>query len=137
GPDRLHHNCSGKHAGMLATCVVAGWPVASYLGPDHPLQQAIRGTIEQLAAEEVAAVGVDGCGAPLFALSLRGLARAFVALVLGDVGSAEHRVAGAMRSHPDVVGGPGRAVTRLMLGVPGLLAKDGAEGAFAAALPDG
>jgi L-asparaginase II len=122
---------------MLATCVVAGWPVAGYLAPEHPIQQAIRATIEQLAAEKVATVGVDGCGAPLFALSLSGLSRAFSALVQAAPTSPERRVATAMRSHPDVVGGPGRAVTRLTRGVPGLLAKDGAEGAFAAALPDG
>jgi L-asparaginase II len=136
-PDQLHQNCSGKHAGMLATCVAAGWPVDSYLSPDHPLQLAIRDTIEQLAAEPVSAVGVDGCGAPLFALSLNGLARAFRTLVQAAPGSAEHRVAAAMRANPDVVGGPERVVTRLMRGVPGLLAKDGAEGAFVAAVNDG
>jgi L-asparaginase II len=136
-PDQLHQNCSGKHAGMLATCVAAGWPVDSYLSPDHPLQLAIRDTIEQLAAEPVSAIGVDGCGAPLFALSLNGLVHAFRALVQAAPGSAEHRVAAAMRANPDVVGGPERVVTRLMLGVPGLLAKDGAEGAFVAAMNDG
>ena len=77
GPDRLHQNCSGKHAGMVATCVTADWPVDGYVDPGHPLQLAIRATVEDLAAEHVAAVGVDGCGAPLFALSLTGLARAF------------------------------------------------------------
>jgi L-asparaginase II len=137
GPDRLRHNCSGKHAGMLATCVAAGWPVAGYLAPDHPLQQAIRSTVEDLAGESITAVGVDGCGAPLFALSLAGLVRAFGTLTQAPDGSPEHRVAAAMRAHPDVVGGPGRSVTLLMRGVPELLAKDGAEGAFAAALPDG
>jgi L-asparaginase II len=137
GPDQLHQNCSGKHAGMLATCVVNDWSLDDYLSPDHPMQQEIRTTIEQLAGEHVAAVGVDGCGAPLFALSLRGLARAFRSLVQAQAGSAEHRVARAMRAHPDLVGGPGRVVTRLMTGVPGLLSKDGAEGAFVAALAEG
>ena len=137
GPDQLHQNCSGKHAGMVATCVVRDWPVDTYFAPDHPLQQGIRATIEELAAERVAAVGVDGCGAPLFALSVRGLAHAFRSLVQAPAPTAEHTVAAAMRAHPDVVGGPGRNVTRLMNGVPGLLAKDGAEGAFVAALPTG
>jgi L-asparaginase II len=146
GPDRLHQNCSGKHAGMLAACIAAGWPIFGYLDVDHPLQCVIRATVEELAGEEVEAIGVDGCGAPLFSLSLIGVARAFVALVRAGDGTSglrdalvepSRRVAAAMRAHPDVVGGPDRAVTRLMLGVPGLLAKDGAEGAFVAALPDG
>jgi L-asparaginase II len=146
GPDRLHQNCSGKHAGMLAACVAAGWPLSGYLDPDHPLQCVLRATVEELAGEEVEAVGVDGCGAPLFAVSLLGVARAFVALVRAAEGeptmreplvAPSQRVADAMRAHPDVVGGPDRVVTRLMHGVPGLLSKDGAEGAFVGALPDG
>jgi len=136
-PAPLTMNCSGKHAAMLATCVVNDWPVAGYLSPAHPVQVAIRETVEDLAGEKVAAVGVDGCGAPLFALSLSGLARAFRACVLGEVGSAQRRVADAMRTHPVHVGGSRRDVTRLMAGVHGLLAKDGAEGVYAAALPDG
>jgi len=76
GPDRIHMNCSGKHAAMLATCVVAGWPTSSYRDPEHPLQAEIRRTIERLAGEQVQVTGVDGCGAPLFGLSLTGLARA-------------------------------------------------------------
>jgi L-asparaginase II len=136
-PDPIHQNCSGKHAGMLATCVAGGWPTESYLDPDHPLQVAIRRTVEELAGESVAAVGVDGCGAPLLALSLRGLARAFATLVLARPGSPERAVADAMRAHPFLVGGSGRDVTALMSGLPGTLAKDGAEGVYAAALADG
>jgi L-asparaginase II len=130
-------NCSGKHAAMLATCVANGWATASYRDLDHPLQVAVQETVEQLAGEQVAATGVDGCGAPLFALSLTGLARAFRAIVLAPAGSAERQVADAMRKHPDYVGGTGRDVTALMQAVPGLLAKDGAEGVYAAAMPDG
>jgi L-asparaginase II len=137
GKDQLHQNCSGKHAAMLATCAAAGWPVATYLDAQHPLQVAIRGTVEDLAGEPVAAVAVDGCGAPLLALSLTGLARAFAALVTALPGTPERRVADAMRAFPDVVGGTGRDVTALMAGVPGLLAKDGAEAVYAAALADG
>jgi L-asparaginase II len=135
--DAVHQNCSGKHAGMLATCVRNNWPLDDYRDPDHPLQRAIKTTVEELAGESVSAVGVDGCGAPLFALSLTALASAFHQLVMASPRSDEHEVAAAMRAHPDVVGGPGRVVTQLMTGVPGLLAKDGAEGAFVAALPDG
>ncbi|HEY3501952.1 MAG TPA: asparaginase [Actinocatenispora sp.] len=137
GPERITMNCSGKHAAMLATCVVAGWPTESYLSPDHPLQRAIRRTVEDLSGESVAAVGVDGCGAPLFAISLVGLARAFGRIATAHPGTPEGRVAAAMRAHPEYVGGTGRDVTDLMRLVPGLVAKDGAEGVYAAALPDG
>ncbi|RBM17855.1 asparaginase [Streptomyces sp. PT12] len=130
-------NCSGKHAGMLAACVVNGWPVDSYPDPGHPLQVALREAVEAATGETVAHTGVDGCGAPLFALSLTGLARAFRAFVLAEPGSAERRVADAMRAHPAYVAGTGRADTVLMTKVPGLLAKGGAEGVQAVALPDG
>ena len=63
GMSRIRMNCSGKHAAMLATCVQNGWPTRDYLDPDHPLQQAIRHTVEELAGEQAAATGVDGCGA--------------------------------------------------------------------------
>jgi L-asparaginase II len=131
----LTMNCSGKHAAMLATCVKNGWPVDGYLAPEHPVQQAITATIERLAGERVPHVAVDGCGAPQHALTLSGLARAFAALATG--GGTSARTAEAMRRNASLVGGPGREVTRLLEGIPGLVAKDGAEGVFAAALPDG
>jgi L-asparaginase II len=121
---------------MLLTCRVNGWPTKSYLDPDHPLHRSLRTTVEDLAGEPVPAVGVDGCGAPLFALSLVGLARAYRRIATAESGP-ERDVADAMRAHPDLVGGTGRAATRLMAGIPGLIAKDGAEGVFAVALPDG
>jgi L-asparaginase II len=133
----LYMNCSGKHAGMIATCVRNDWPVDTYLRPEHPLQRAIRDTVEELAGERVAAVGVDGCGAPLFALTLTGLARAFGRLASARAGTAEHRVASAMRGHPEWVGGTGRDVTTLMRDVAGAVAKDGAEGVYAVGLPTG
>ncbi|MGH3327323.1 MAG: asparaginase [Streptomycetales bacterium] len=134
---RIAMNCSGKHAAMLATCVVRGWPTESYRDPDHPLQVLIRETIEELAGEPVASVAVDGCGAPVFPISLAGLARAFRTLVLAAPGTPEARVAAAMRAHPMYVAGSRRADTLLMNGLPGLLAKGGAEGVRAVALPDG
>ncbi len=137
GPARAFMNCSGKHTAMVLTCVVNGWPTSGYAAPDHPLQVAIRAAVEDLAGEPVGAVAVDGCGAPLFGLTLTGLARAFARLVTAEPGSPERRVADAMRAHPDLVGGTGRDVTALMAGAPGVLAKDGAEGVYAAALPDG
>ncbi|WP_432170718.1 asparaginase [Streptomyces sp. 1222.5] len=136
-PAPLTMNCSGKHAAMLATCVVNGWDTAAYLDPRHPLQRALRETVEDLAGEKVAATGVDGCGAPLFALGYRGLARAFARLATSPPGSPEHRVVRAMGRHPEYVGGTGRDVTRLLRALPGAVAKDGAEGVYAMALPDG
>jgi L-asparaginase II len=132
-PQPLFMNCSGKHAGMLATCQANGWPSdASYLDPDHPLQRAITATIAELTEETATTIGVDGCGAPAHAFSLLGLARGFRAVALGVPA-----VRDAMTSHPDMVGGRSRDVTHFMQRVPGLMAKDGAEGVFAAALPDG
>ena len=136
-PDKLHQNCSGKHAAMLATCVANGWGTKGYRDPGHPLQVAIRATIEEIAGEPVDFVAVDGCGAPLFALSPIAVARAFGRLVTGDAGSPQRRVADAMRAHPFLVGGTGRDITKLMQSVHGLLVKDGAEGVCAAATADG
>jgi L-asparaginase II len=130
-------NCSGKHAAMLATCVVNGWETGGYLDPAHPLQQAIRTWVEAAVGERACAVGVDGCGAPLFGFSLEALARGFGLLVTSAAGSPPDTVAAAMRGHPDWVGGSDRDVTRLMISVPGLVAKDGAEGVFAAATAGG
>ena len=132
--DRVHMNCSGKHAAMLAACAAAHWPTESYLDPDHPLQREIRRTVEDLSGEPVAAVGVDGCGAPLFALSLTGLARAFRTMVRAEPGAAQRRVADAMRAYPDWTSGTSRPESALMEAVPGLLLKSGAEGVMAFAL---
>lgn len=133
----VYMNCSGKHAGMLATCVANGWPTACYRDPDHPLQRAIRATVEELTGEEAAHTGVDGCGAPLFALSLTGLARAFRAIVTAAPGTPQRRVADAFRAYPELTSGSTRPEAALMRGVPGLLNKGGAEGVDAAALADG
>jgi L-asparaginase II len=136
-PDRVHMNCSGKHAAMLATCVTAGWPTGSYRDPGHPLQREIKAALERLSAEKVAATGVDGCGAPLFAVSLTALARAFGSLVLAQPDSAERSVADAIRANPEWTSGTARSERALMLAVPGLLVKSGAEGVQAFALADG
>jgi L-asparaginase II len=137
GKSRIRMNCSGKHAAMLATCVLNGWPTESYLSPEHPLQTSLLGTVAELAGEPVTAVGVDGCGAPLFALTLAGLARAFRALVLAAPGTPERRVADAMRAYPAWTSGSASDARRLMDAVPGLLLKGGAEGVDAFALADG
>ena len=124
-------NCSGKHAAMLATCVANRWPTGGYLASDHVLQEAITRSITELAGP-VVHVGVDGCGAPAHVVALDQLARAFAALA-----RSRGEIWTSMTGHPELVGGERRPVTRLMRAVPGLMAKDGAEGMFAAALPDG
>jgi L-asparaginase II len=136
-PTPLAQNCSGKHAAMLATCVAAGWDTATYLDPAHPLQAVLTDTTSDLAGEQIEATGVDGCGAPVLALSLTALARAFGRLATAAPTTPEGLVAQANRDHPEYVGGTRRDVTRLIQGIPGLIAKDGAEGVYAAALSDG
>jgi L-asparaginase II len=135
-PTRLAMNCSGKHAGMLATCVINGWPIDSYLDPAHPLQLAIKAEVEQMSGENVAGVSVDGCGAPLFLFSLLGLARAIRNLTI-STDSVHQEVAQACREFPEMVSGPGRLATRMMQNIPGLFMKDGAEAVNVASLADG
>ncbi len=138
GATALQMNCSGKHSGMVATCVHNQWPHdSSYLDVHHPLQRAITATIEALAGEAVAHIGVDGCGAPAHAMSLIGLARCFRSIANGTAGAAGDDVYSAMVAYPEMVGGNVRDVTHFMRHVPGLMAKDGADGVFAAALADG
>lgn len=136
-PTSLAQNCSGKHAGMLATCVINGWDIDSYRDPAHPLQVAMAETLADLSGESIAATGVDGCGAPVMAISTVGLARAFGRLASAPGDSAEGRVAASIREHPEYLGGTDRDVTALIDGVPGLVAKDGAEAVYAVGLADG
>jgi L-asparaginase II len=133
----LAQNCSGKHSAMLATCVAAGWDTMTYLEPKHPLQLLIAQTLVELSGEPEAATGIDGCGAPVMAVSLTGLARAFSRFSLAPGGTDEARVAAAIRAYPQWLGGTRRDVTSLIRGLPGLIAKDGAESVYAAGLPDG
>jgi L-asparaginase II len=133
----LAQGCSGKHAGMLATCVAAGWDTATYREPQHPLQQLIAQTLAEVSGERVAATGTDGCGAPVIAVSLTGLARAFSHVAAAPEGTDESRLAAAIRAYPEWLGGTRRDVTSLIRGVPGLIAKDGAEGVYAVGLADG
>ncbi len=135
-------NCSGKHAAMLATCVVNGWPTETYRDPDHPLQRAIAATFSEMTGEPVEAVAVDGCGAPLLSASLTGLARAFGRIARGVDGQeapdpAVARVAEAIRSHPSYVSGTASDELQLLSAIPGAIGKAGAEACYAVALPDG
>jgi L-asparaginase II len=150
GATQLTQNCSGKHAAMTATCVINGWPVQGYLDPSHPLQQLVAETVRELTGEEPFGLSTDGCGTPLFALTLRGMARAFGriahaaadSLAMNDDGgpaarSAEAAVGLAMQRHPEMVAGEGRDVTELMRLLPGSVAKDGFEGVQLVGLADG
>ncbi|MDO2934445.1 asparaginase [Paeniglutamicibacter sulfureus] len=137
GPTQLAQNCSGKHAAMLATCLLNGWDTETYLHHDHPLPTLIREVVAELTGEPITVVSADGCGTEVFALSLSSMARAFGKLVTAPVGTAEYEVAAAMRAHPLMVAGLGRDVTALMETFPGVLAKDGFEGIQLIALPDG
>ncbi|MFI9456328.1 asparaginase [Amycolatopsis sp. NPDC052450] len=134
---RLAHNCSGKHAAMLATCRLHEWSTKDYLDPGHPLQRAIAECVEDLTEQRIPKVAVDGCGAPLFAVSLRGLATAVGKIAAAAPGTPEGLVAEGIRKHPELVAGTRRDVTALMRAVPGLIAKDGFEAVQVAALPDG
>jgi L-asparaginase II len=140
-PQRIHNNCSGKHAGMLACCVRQGWPTDGYHRPQHPLQQRIRTTLERwmrVNADEVEH-GVDGCGLPTFALALDAVAEgcARFADAAHDTGSAAGRIFEAMTSHPEFVAGTDRLDTDLMRIAGGrLFAKVGAEGFYCAGVPE-
>jgi len=136
GADRLLHNCSGKHAGMLALCRVQGWPTENYRLLEHPVQQACLAAVAEAAEVDPGTmpVGVDGCGVPTFALPLERMAGSFAQLESLEGGA---RVAAAMRSQPDLVRGPIAADSRLMRALPGWTAKGGAEGLICAASPDG
>ena len=135
-PTRLAMNCSGKHAGMLATCVANNWPIENYLSQDHPLQLAIKEEFENLAGEKISKISVDGCGAPLFLISMQGLANAFYNLAISN-DPVHKQVVAACLAFPEMVAGIGRSDTELMKTVPGLFLKIGAEGVQAAFLPDG
>ncbi|MEU9872432.1 asparaginase [Actinomadura sp. NPDC048021] len=131
---RVRMNCSGKHAAMLAACAANGWPLDTYLDPSHPLQQLVRQVMADCAGEDPSPVAIDGCGAPLFGLTLTGLARAARSLVLTE---DARPVADAMRAHPEYVGGTGHVNTELMRALPGSVAKGGAEGVLVAATAEG
>jgi L-asparaginase II len=133
---QLAQNCSGKHAGMLITCKQNGWDYESYLELNHPLQIAIKNEIELVSGEQVAKETFDGCGAPLFAFSLNGLAKAISNLVTSN--AKEHKqIVTACTRYPELVAGEARLTTRMMKAIPGLFMKEGAEGVEVCALADG
>lgn len=135
-PTQIAMNCSGKHAAMLATCVKNGWPIETYLEASHPLQLAIKAELEELAGEVITLTSTDGCGAPLFLLSLIGLARAVHEITI-STDPVHQSVMSVARAFPEMVGGVGRHNTEMMQQVPGLFMKDGAEAVNVCSLADG
>lgn len=126
---KLRHNCSGKHAGMLALCHAQGWPYEGYRLDKHPCQQAMLAEVTDLAETHDIATGVDGCGVLNFALPLERMAHAFTRV--------DERIAAAMRAYPELIRGPKALDTNLMQALPGWTAKGGAEGLVCAVGPDG
>ena len=135
-PSRATMNCSGKHAAMLLTCVKNGWPIENYLDPSHPLQMACKAELEMLAGESITLTSTDGCGAPLFLLTVAGLARSIRAITI-STDPIHQSVIDACRRYPLMVAGVGRLTTEMMQNVPGLFMKDGAEAVEVASLADG
>ena len=135
-PSRLAQGCSGKHAGMLATCVVNGWDTKTYLDPEHPLQIAIRQEIQTLIGNAVFSTTIDGCGAPLFVISTHNFAIGTHTMRVSQ-DPVYQEVVAACLAHPDMVAGKGRLTTTLMNQIPGLFVKDGAEAVELLSLDDG
>ena len=137
GASRVRMNCSGKHAAMILTCAVNGWDVSSYLDPQHPLQLLIREQMTAVTGVPVEHDAIDGCGAPLFSTTVRGLAVTFQRLVGAEEGTPAFQLARAMRAYPFYVGGTANANTLTMSLLPGVLAKGGAEGVIGLAASTG
>jgi L-asparaginase II len=137
-PRRVYHNCSGKHAGMLVACQRSGLELDGYLRPAHPLQREIVRAVRSATSVDRPKIGVDGCGAPVHGLPLRGMATLFARLSrperLGRLGEHAARAVACMRATPYLVAGRGRSDTRLMDEVPDLVCKVGAEGLHCAAV---
>jgi L-asparaginase II len=135
GPAAVYHNCSGKHAYMLAGSVVRGWAPERYTEPDHPLQGVVGDTLADFAGVPVEHVGVDGCGVPVHAMPLRGLATAYARLGARAAAGEEgpEALVEAVRRHPFMLCGTGQLDTLLVEATGGrVLAKVGAEAAYAA-----
>ena len=135
-PTQLVQNCSGKHAAMLATCVINGWELPTYVSVGHPVQMAIRKELELLMAEPISSVAMDGCGAPTFALTTKGFTTAIHTMRTSQ-DPIHQQVMAACIDYPELVAGVDRMNTRIMKVVPGLFMKDGVEGVQIFSLADG
>ena len=136
----LHNNCSGKHAGMLATAKHNGWDTSTYDDPEHPVQQKILQAVSEFTelSPEAVRIGIDGCAAPNFAVPVSAMARSFVKLISPQAGEAACRIAAVMIKHPYLIGGTDRLDTIIMQAAPGrILSKVGADGVWVCGvLPD-
>ncbi|MBI2236236.1 MAG: asparaginase [Magnetospirillum sp.] len=140
-PSPLHNNCSGKHTGFLTLACHLGVDRRGYIGRDHPVQQRVARTLFEMTGEETAPWATDGCGIPTFALPLHALAMAMARLAdPAGLAPARRQAAGAivaaMIAHPILVAGSGRLCTEVMQAAPRIAVKAGAEGVFAAILPE-
>lgn len=135
GPTPITMNCSGKHAAFLLGCARNGWSLDGYLDREHPLQRLVRSTIEDFTGDAVAGVGVDGCGAPVFATTLAALATG-IARVSGGTDAHSAALTAAILAHPWAIDGPGRANTVVAERL-GIVAKGGAEGVMVMGTTDG
>jgi L-asparaginase II len=139
-PDRVHNNCSGKHAGMLGLALTNGWPLEGYHESDHPVQQRMLREMSRWTGVEESAIpiAVDGCGVTTFALSVSAMAKGFAmyARAARQKESAAAILLEAMARHPEYVAGENRLCSALMGAVAGrIIAKVGAEGVYCAAVP--
>lgn len=138
GPSRELHNCSGKHAGMLLACIRRGFELDSYIDPTHPVQKEILSAVETAAGGPPAGVGIDGCGIPVHAYPLVGLASMYARLArpegLGHLEPTVERAIQSMSAEPYLVAGRDRICTAVMQAVPGIIVKAGAEGLLCAAV---
>jgi L-asparaginase II len=139
-PNRLYHNCSGKHAGMVLACVLAGWDRSTYRRRSHALQRRIKRTVIDVTGIDNQMIGVDGCGVPVYGMPLRAMATMFARFarpeLLGQVAGHAERAVGAMRAEPFLVGGSKRLDTDVMRSAPGIVVKEGAEALVCATVMD-
>jgi len=138
-PRRVLHNCSGKHAGMLAACERQGWDLEGYRSASHPLQRRILRAVRGLTGLHDMAIGVDGCGVPVHGMPLSTMAKLYARLgkpqSLGALGEEIAECSAAMRAHPYLVAGRNRTDTAVMEGSAALVVKSGAEGLACAVVP--
>ena len=129
-PRRIWHNCSGKHAGFLRACIASGWPIESYLSPDHPLQKRIVAFVSEIGAHPVEPVGVDGCGAPVLRTTARAMSRLFARLACD---SSLRDVFGAMHRYPSLIAANGEGDSTIAMSI-NAVAKGGAQGCIGVAI---
>ncbi|MEJ2671313.1 MAG: asparaginase [Deltaproteobacteria bacterium] len=138
-PSPLHHTCAGKHAAMLTLCVHHGWPLDTYLDPEHPVQLLILGAVARMVGVPPAqiTVAIDGCGAPVFYVPLKNIALGYARLAAAQPDSPAGILMAAILAHPKLIAGDGRLETTIMEALPDkIFAKSGSEGGYGLGLPE-